>query len=135
MLELLAIVLVNCLNNVSYFGHKKRGRISDFTTVFIDPQKRSELEAAFEDIEEDFAFGTKGYTVIPCCQGSLRLALLCIYRMLCCFYDLEHLFEYIYFKGKVIYLDTNELDFGKYGDYSREEIVQYLENYILGSEQ
>ena len=57
---------------------------------------------------------------MPCCQGSLRFALLCIYRKLCYFFDLEGIYELVYYKGNVIYLDLNELDFGKYGQYTSE---------------
>ena len=94
----------------------------------MDPQKGKEL---FEDIDEDIAFATKGHTVIPCCQDSLTSAILCVYRKLNTFYESEGLYEFIYYKGQIIYLDIYDLDFGNFGDYTKEEIAEYLEEYIL----
>ena len=84
----------------------------------------------FEDIEEDIAFGTYGHSVIPCCQDSLAEAFLCVYRHLKDFYEQDGLYEFIYYYGEIIYLDERELDFGVYGDYTRQEIAEYLQDYI-----
>ena len=40
----------------------------------MDLQRRTQLQEIFEDIEEDIAFGTDQYTVIPCCQDTLTEA-------------------------------------------------------------
>ena len=48
------------------------------------------------------------------------------------FYEAGGVYESVYYKGKVKYLDINVLDFGNYGNYTRQEIAEYLENYILG---
>ena len=40
--------------------------------------------------------------------------------------------NFVYYQGKIIYLDINELDFGLYGDYTKKEIAEYLEEYIEG---
>ena len=48
------------------------------------------------------------------------------------FYEGEGLYESVYYKGKLKYLNINELDFGNYGDYTRQEIAEYLESYISG---
>ena len=98
----------------------------------MDQQRRSELQELFLGIEEDIAFGTKGHTVIPCCQDCLTSAFLCIYRKLQAFYEFDEIYEYVYYKGKINYLDLKELDLGTYGDYTKEEIANYLEEYILG---
>ena len=86
----------------------------------------------FEDIEENFAFGTYGHSVTPCCQDSLAEALLCVYRQLKDFYEEDGLYEFVYYYGEIIYLDQGELDFGVYGDYTRKEIADYLQDYIEG---
>ena len=98
----------------------------------MDLQRRTQLQEICEDIEEDIALRTDQYTVIPCCQDTLTEAFLCVYRKLHMFYEGDGLYESVYYKGKVKYLDINELDFGNYGDYTRQEIAEYLENYILG---
>ena len=94
--------------------------------------QRKHLQELFEDIDEDIAFGTKGHTVIPCCQDSLSSAFLCVYRKLEVFYEEESIYEYIYYKGQISYLDINELELGYYGQYTKEEIAEYLEEQILG---
>ena len=48
------------------------------------------------------------------------------------FYEGDGLYESVNYKGKVKYLDINEFNFRNYGDYTRQEIAEYLENYILG---
>ena len=95
----------------------------------MDLQSQHQL---FEDIEENIAFATYGHTVIPCCQDSLAEAFLCVYRQLDVFYEDNSLYEFVYYQGKIIYLDINELDFGFYGDYTKKEIADYLEEYIEG---
>ena len=98
----------------------------------MDLQRRTQLQEIFEDIEEDIAFGTEQYTVIPCCQDKLTETFLCVYRKLHMFYEGDGLYESFYYKRKVKCVDVNELDFGNYGDYTRQEIAEYLEKYILG---
>ena len=100
-------------------------------TFLMDLQKKIELLELFQDIDENIAFGTKGHTVVSCCQDSLASALLCIYRKLYMFYEGDELYEFVYYKGQISYLDLNEFDFGNYGDYTKEEIAKYLEEYIL----
>ena len=95
----------------------------------MDLQSQHQL---FEDIEENIAFATYGHTVIPCCQDSLAEAFLCVYRQLDVFYEDNSLYEFVYYQGKIIYLDINELDFGFYGDYTKKEKAEYLEDYIEG---
>ena len=106
--------------------------ISLSTITFpMDLQKKIELLGLFQDIDENIAFGTKGHIVIPCCQDSLASTFLCIYRKLYMFYEGDELYEFVYYKGQISYLDLNELNFGHYGDYTKEEIIEYLEEYIL----
>ena len=54
-----------------------------------------------------------------------------MYKQLFMFYEEDQVYEFVYNKGKISYLDLNELGLGIYGDYTKEEISEYLENYIL----
>ena len=98
----------------------------------MDLQSQHQL---FEDIEENIAFATYGHTVILCCQDSLAEAFLCVYRQLDVFYEDNSLYEFVYYQGKIIYLDINELDFGFYGDYTKRETAEYwritLKDFLL----
>ena len=87
----------------------------------------------FDNIEEVTAFATEGYTVIPCCQDSLKGVLGCIYRNLCAFYEYsDAIYEFVYYTGQVAFVDLNEEQFRELGYYTRKEIIEYLEEYILG---
>ena len=66
----------------------------------MDLKRRTQLQEIFEDIEEDIAFGTDEYTVVPCCQDTLTEAFLCVYRKLHMTYEGDGLYESVYYKEK-----------------------------------
>ena len=103
-----------------------------------------QLQELFETINEDereinFAFASRGCmtTAIPCCQDSLAEAILCVYRRLEDFYsdDDNDLFEFIYYYGDIVYLDHTYINFGEYGDYTKQEIADYIQDCVEEGEE